>query len=113
MPEFIQNDQEPFKTVYVHFESRKDVEAFAALVGQTITMNTRALWYPESEILSKLDKRYIQEGAPLEERVGPRQTNGAPGEIIGKPTSPPEARRVETPAKVDFDSWSSLPPLRR
>jgi len=42
MPEFIQNDLEPFKTLYVHFENRKSVEAFAKLLGQMITMETRA-----------------------------------------------------------------------
>src|SRR5712671_4073293 len=28
MPEFVQSDLEPFKTIYVHFEKREDMSAF-------------------------------------------------------------------------------------
>ena len=59
MPEFVQKDLEPFKTIYVHFESRKQMNAFAKLVGQTITLNTRSIWYPEAEIGRFIDKRYV------------------------------------------------------
>jgi hypothetical protein len=50
MPEFVQEDQEPYRTIYVHFENRADVEAFAELVKQKITANTKSIWYPEAEI---------------------------------------------------------------
>ncbi len=60
MPEFIQNDLQPFKTLYVHFESWEDCQAFATLLGQKITMQTKSLWYPEADIVSRLDKRYVQ-----------------------------------------------------
>ena len=50
MPEFIQQDLMPIKTIYVHFETRADIEAFAALVAQPIGMNTKSIWYPEAEI---------------------------------------------------------------
>ena len=49
----------PLKTIYVHFETRQDMAAFAILVDHTITMQTRSIWYPEAEHLSRLDKRYI------------------------------------------------------
>ena len=68
MPEFIQNDLEPFKTVYVHFESKKDMDAFAKLLGQTITMQTRSMWYPEAEFLSKLSRRYVQSPKQTDEK---------------------------------------------
>ncbi len=64
MPEFIQEDLEPFKTIYVHFENRKDMEAFAGLVGQAITMDTRSIWYPEAEIGRFANKRYIEASPP-------------------------------------------------
>lgn len=59
MPEFVQNDAMPFKTVYVHFENRKDVDAFSALVKQTIGMNTKSIWYPEAEIGHVANLRYV------------------------------------------------------
>jgi len=59
MPEFVQRDLTPLKTIYVHFETRQDMVAFAILVDQPITMHTRSIWYPEAEHVSRLDKRYI------------------------------------------------------
>ena len=59
MPEFEQKDLEPYKTIYVHFENRADMDAFAKLVDQRIGANTRSIWYPEAEIGRFADKRYI------------------------------------------------------
>jgi hypothetical protein len=59
MPEFVQKDLKPFKTIYVHFEFRKDMEAFSELVQQQIGLNTQSIWYPEAEIGHYADKRYI------------------------------------------------------
>lgn len=59
MPEFVQNDLMPFKTIYVHFESKIDMESFAELVEQTLTMNTKSIWYPEMTIDKLSRKRYI------------------------------------------------------
>ena len=59
MPEFVQEDLTPLKTIYVHFEKREDVYIFSKLIGQTITMQTRAIWYPEAEIGRFANKRYI------------------------------------------------------
>jgi hypothetical protein len=50
MPEFEQKDFMPFKTIYVHFENREDMEKFAKLVGQNIHMTTKSIWYPEAEL---------------------------------------------------------------
>ena len=64
MPEFIQRDLSPFKTIYVHFETREDMHAFADLVGQRIGLNTRSIWYPEAEIGRFAGKRYIDAPPP-------------------------------------------------
>lgn len=61
MPEFVQEDLAPVKTIYVHFESKEDYQAFSELVGQRLTMNTRSIWYPEAEIGRTFNKRYIDE----------------------------------------------------
>lgn len=60
MPEFIQENQMPYKTVYVHFESDEDIEAFGNLVGQRLTRLTRSIWYPEAEINHAFNKRYVE-----------------------------------------------------
>ena len=49
MPEFKQDDLSAFRTILVHFNSQEDVDAFAQLVGQTITEKTRYIWYPKQE----------------------------------------------------------------
>lgn len=61
MPEFVQEDLMPKRSLLVHFETDRDVEQFAALVGQTITPLTKSLWYPEAEIAHYADKRYATE----------------------------------------------------
>jgi hypothetical protein len=66
MPEFVQEDLAPVKTIYVHFETKEDYQAFAQLVGQSLTMNTRSIWYPEAEIGRTFNKRYIDAPPPEE-----------------------------------------------
>jgi len=51
MPEFAHEDLQPFKTIFMHFANRRDMDAFAALIGQKITMGTRSMWYPQAEII--------------------------------------------------------------
>lgn len=60
MPEFVQEDLAPWKSIYVHFESREDMERFAKLVHQKIGLNTRSIWYPEAEIGRMTTKRYVE-----------------------------------------------------
>ena len=61
MPEFIQEDQSPWKSIIVHFASPGDMQAFSELVEQTITPKTQSLWYPTAEIVHMMNKRYIDE----------------------------------------------------
>jgi len=58
MPEFIQEDLTPTRSVLVHFAEESDVRAFAKLVEQEIGPRTRSLWYPEAEIGRFANKRY-------------------------------------------------------
>lgn len=48
MPEFVQKDLQPWKSIYVHFENREDMEAFEKLVGQRVNLTTKFIWYPEA-----------------------------------------------------------------
>jgi len=58
MPEFTKDDVSPFRSFLMHFKDQADVDAFTALVGQTITDKTKFLWYPKAEIGHVADKRY-------------------------------------------------------
>jgi len=62
MPEFLQRDLSPWKTLKVHFRSPQDLAAFERLVGQRITFKTAATWYPEAAHLIEQDWRYVTEG---------------------------------------------------
>lgn len=62
MPEFIQNDLTPWKTVYVHFEDIEAIRAFAKLVEQPVTTETRSLWYPKADIGHIANKRWVDSG---------------------------------------------------
>jgi hypothetical protein len=61
MPEFISNEQLPFHTINVHLENRDDMAAFAKLVEQTITEETKYIWYPKKKLLKVSHLRYTDE----------------------------------------------------
>lgn len=63
MPEFESEDKTAFRSMAVHFKDQEAVDAFAKLVGQPITDKTRFLWFPEIEIETYADKRYVAEPA--------------------------------------------------
>ncbi len=50
MPPFRQENLMPWKSIYVHFENREDMENFSKLVGQKIGLNTRFIWHPAADI---------------------------------------------------------------
>lgn len=59
MPECVSDDLTAFDSVKVNFANAEDREAFAALIGQTVTESTRSLWYPPAPIGRYADKRYV------------------------------------------------------
>ena len=61
MPEFVQENRAPYRTIYIHFECEEDVKEFSKLIDQNITPNRKYYWYPEREPNSVVDKRYIDE----------------------------------------------------
>jgi hypothetical protein len=62
MPEFVQDDMEPFKTVHVHFANAEDLAAFAKLVGQTQIMGQiNYMWYPPIPMRRTSHLRYVDE----------------------------------------------------
>lgn len=62
MPEFKMHNTEPVQKITMSFKSKKDVEDFAKLVGQTITDRTDSLWFPRlSDYIAPKNFRYIDE----------------------------------------------------
>ena len=61
MPEFVQEDQTSYRQIIVHFATREDLQAFAELIGQPLTYNTRSIWHPRAEIGRYSDKLYIDD----------------------------------------------------
>ena len=46
MPEFLQDAKHPYALINIRFDTKKDLEDFAALVGQRLTQKTKSIWYP-------------------------------------------------------------------
>jgi hypothetical protein len=61
MPGFEHVDLEPKHTIMVHFKDSIDRQKFATLVGQTITDDTKSLWYPKVEVMGYTDKRTVSQ----------------------------------------------------
>ena len=59
MPEYIQENRKPWKTIPIHFENEDNLKLFAKLIDRTLTRKTKCLWYPPQEIRHMMDKRYI------------------------------------------------------
>lgn len=68
MPEFVQHDLHPWKSINIHFESREDMAAFAELVGQRLTRTTQAIWYPELDIHRVAHLRYVSDEPTADEQ---------------------------------------------
>lgn len=61
MPEFVQEDNPPYKRVVVSFRCEEDYKSFAKLVKQNLTDKTKSIWYPKLDADDNLLKRWIEE----------------------------------------------------
>jgi hypothetical protein len=61
MPTFDQNDNPPWKQIYVNFRNKEDYEAFAKLVEQDLTDKSKSIWYPKLDIEENSLHRWIVE----------------------------------------------------
>jgi hypothetical protein len=73
MPEFVQDDRGPYKTIYVHFKNEKDVEDFAKLVEQKINPQTKFIWFPKAKHEDLLSYRCVDSDGTKEKRRKPRR----------------------------------------
>ena len=61
MPEFKREDLSPEQSIIVHFETLEDRDNFSNLLDQTITSETKSIYYPKLKITRFMNKRYTDE----------------------------------------------------
>ncbi len=61
MPEFVQRDLTPLKSIIIHFKTKDDIENFSKLINQNITNKTKSLWFPKAKINRYINKMYVDE----------------------------------------------------
>jgi hypothetical protein len=61
MPEFVQEKRRPFSQITVRFETEKDLNEFAEMIGQKLTAKTKSIWHPKLERGVNRDKVYVDE----------------------------------------------------
>jgi hypothetical protein len=49
------------RQITLHFQSEEDVQAFAKVIGQTITDKTKYLWYPEQKPIVARKTKYVEQ----------------------------------------------------
>jgi len=59
MPEFVQPDTMPYRTINVHFNDDAAVQDFARIIGQELTDKTKYVWHPEQKPQKRLDVQYV------------------------------------------------------
>jgi hypothetical protein len=61
MPEFVNNDNSPFKKLTVNFRTEEDYIEFGKLIGQENIMKSKSIWFPKYEIRPNIINRWIDE----------------------------------------------------
>jgi len=61
MPEFEQEDNSTYKTIYVHFRTESDYKEFAKLVNQNLSNKTKSIWHPALDRTQNSLLRWIEE----------------------------------------------------
>jgi hypothetical protein len=61
MPEYDQNDNPPWKQIYLNFRNEQDYNDFAKLIGQNLSDKTKSIWFPKLDIEENSLHRWIVE----------------------------------------------------
>jgi len=61
MPEFVQENNPTYKTLYVHFRCEADYQEFAKLIGQKLTEKTKSIWHPKLDRTKNTFLRWVEE----------------------------------------------------
>ena len=59
MPEYENEDLEPYRTLKLHFRNEADVKKFSEMMQQQITDRTKSMWYPQLERETFKDNEYV------------------------------------------------------
>jgi hypothetical protein len=46
----VESDDKGYRSIYVHFECREDMEEFRRVTGLDVNPETKVIWYPEGVI---------------------------------------------------------------
>lgn len=123
MPEYSNEDLRPIQTVKVHFRDLPSRDAFAALVGETLSDRTQFIWYPKNERAIVARRRwastdtrrlkypvYIVSKGRWDSRLTARalDTLGVPFHIVVEPQEAEQYAAVIDPARVLVLPFSNL-----
>jgi hypothetical protein len=61
MPEFEQEDNKTYKTIYVHFRNEDDYKEFAKMIKQNLSEKTKSIWYPALDREANSLLRWVEE----------------------------------------------------
>jgi len=50
MPEFVQKNLRPHRSIIVNFKNEEDFKAFSQLIDQRLTSKTDSVWFPKQRI---------------------------------------------------------------
>jgi hypothetical protein len=53
MPEYINNDSSPYKSIVVHFKSKKEMDEFSKIIGYKIKLSTKYIWFPICRLIKQ------------------------------------------------------------
>ena len=65
MPEFLQGDERPHRTIIMHFRNELDVKEFSDLVEQNITSKTKSMFHPKLVREQHNDRIYTSKNKAL------------------------------------------------
>ena len=61
MPEFNQPDNGAFRQIIISFDDQAGVDAFAKLIGQSLTDKTKSIWFPPRPMNRVADLFYFDQ----------------------------------------------------
>jgi hypothetical protein len=61
MPEFVQEKQQPYAQMIIRFRNQQDLDDFAEIIDQKLTVKTKSLWHPQLVRGMHGKKRWIDE----------------------------------------------------
>jgi len=60
MPEFVQEENPPYRSITIKFNTQEDVDRLSKVIKQEITDKTKSIWHPKLEITKNYLLRWIQ-----------------------------------------------------